>query len=164
MKYFSITAMTIAMTIASMLSRQGLRVAAGLSRRAVTGRVSLSGRKETASLSSRRAPRRYAMKKSFLVLALAAAGCHAPQTSKASADVAIEKDAEARATIEVVPLKYASADQIAMELRSVLEGLKSRRSMRVVADSRTNSIIVTGPREDLAQVLALIEKLDVKQP
>src|SRR5580765_2015865 len=112
MKYFSITAMTIAMTIASMLSRQGRRDGAVLSSRAATGRVSLSGRKETSSLSSRRPSRRYAMKKSILVLALAAAGCHAPQSSNARADVAIEKDAEAGTTLEVVPLKYASADQI----------------------------------------------------
>ena len=81
------------------------------------------------------------MKKSILVLALAAAGCHAPQSSNARADVAIEKDAEAGTTLEVVPLKYASADQIAMEMRSVVDVFKSRRAMRVVADSRTNSII-----------------------
>ena len=98
------------------------------------------------------------MKSWILALALVATACHSTETSKAHAEPAVEVSG----IIEVVPLQFASADQLANELRSVIDGQKSKRSLRVVADARTNSLILSGPREDIAQLLELVKKLDVK--
>ncbi len=57
---------------------------------------------------------------------------------------------------EVVPLKYANAVELADVLRKA--GLPD--DMRAAADTRTNSLVVTGPAGELPAVLALIAKLD----
>ncbi len=104
------------------------------------------------------------MKTWIPVLALVTVACRSTDSSSSRADAAQQATPDVSTAVEVVPLKFAVADQLASELRSVIDGQKSRRSMRVVADARTNSIIVSGPREDIAQLLELVAKLDVKQP
>jgi len=65
--------------------------------------------------------------------------------------------------LEVVTLEHAVADQLSRELTEVLEARRSGPPVIVVADARTNSLILKGSREDLAKVMALVAKLDVKQ-
>lgn len=58
--------------------------------------------------------------------------------------------------MQVVPLQHAAAAEVAAELGVLL------RDARVVADHRTNSLIVSAESEAaLAQVLAVVEDLDV---
>jgi type II secretory pathway component GspD/PulD (secretin) len=58
---------------------------------------------------------------------------------------------------QVVPLKYANANEIAGELG------KAQREAQLVADARTNSLIVTARSDEaLATVLELIARLDVE--
>ncbi|MBI5432461.1 MAG: hypothetical protein HZA52_06505 [Planctomycetes bacterium] len=59
---------------------------------------------------------------------------------------------------DVVPLQFASADELAGILgRTTL----SAPPTRVIADHRTNSLIIQGPDEGRAAARVLIEKLDI---
>jgi type II secretory pathway component GspD/PulD (secretin) len=98
---------------------------------------------------------------SFWVLAC---GCaHTPKAQPVPE--AVQAQAQPQAPVmQVVPLKYASADELCKVILQVLGG-PHRRSLRIVADPRTNSLILTGDGEaDLAGALELIAKLDVEAP
>ncbi|MEE8305285.1 MAG: type II secretion system secretin GspD [Candidatus Tectomicrobia bacterium] len=109
-------------------------------------------------------------------------------------------DIEAPAgTLKVIPLQYASADQMVTSLQSAMEALaqvgsggnqtptpatgrrgrQTRRQQagrqqttprrapsapRIIADSRTNSLIVIATQSDMATAEGLIAKLDVPTP
>ena len=95
---------------------------------------------------------------SFLVLA---SGCASskesePQTEAAPAPVAAPQ------VMQVVPLKFAAADELGKVIVQAL-GSSHRKGFRVVADARTNSLVLTAENEaDLASALDLIAKLDVE--
>lgn len=75
---------------------------------------------------------------------------------------------------QVVPLKFASAPEVADELRELLsQADRAQRartksplpSITVIADARTNSLLVGVPPErrgELPRVLELLAKLDVE--
>lgn len=69
------------------------------------------------------------------------------------------------AEFQVFRLRNAIASQVATNLESFYEerpGLGTR--IRVVADVRTNAVIVQGRPNDLAEVAAVIEKMDIDEP
>jgi general secretion pathway protein D len=100
------------------------------------------------------------------------------------------------ASLKVIPLQHAAADQMVTSLQSALEALaqvgsaggeatastpatgRSRRQTRrqtsaprraptapkIIADSRTNSLVVIATRGDMATAESLIAKLDVPTP
>jgi general secretion pathway protein D len=70
-----------------------------------------------------------------------------------------------RAT-ETVPLRFAPADELAGRLRQTLgsEGPPGAGGLRVVPDTRTNSLMLAGPAGDVARARALISRLDVSMP
>lgn len=67
--------------------------------------------------------------------------------------------------LEVVPLKYASAKQLAQTItilqRSSIKGAASKN--RVAADVRTNSLLLSGDKSSRQQVRKIIRKLDTYQ-
>ncbi len=92
---------------------------------------------------------------SFLVLAC---GCaHTPKAEPAP-------QAEHAPAMQVVPLKYAVADELGKEVMQAL-GAAHRKGSRIVADPRTNSLILICESEaDLQSALELIARLDVEAP
>jgi general secretion pathway protein D len=69
-----------------------------------------------------------------------------------------------RAT-ESVALRYAPADELAARLRQALaaEGA-TVTGLRVVPETRTNSLVLAGPPADVARARALAARLDVAMP
>src|SRR5262245_3726249 len=69
-----------------------------------------------------------------------------------------------RAT-ESVPLHYAPADELAGRLRQALaaEGAEAA-ALRVVPETRTNSLVLAGPVAEVARARALATRLDVAIP
>jgi len=67
--------------------------------------------------------------------------------------------------LEVVPLKFASAKDLAQTIqtlqKSSIKGAKSKN--RVSADVRTNSLLLSGDKSSRQQVRKIIEKLDTYQ-
>jgi len=94
---------------------------------------------------------------SFLVLAC---GCaHTPEAEPAPQ--AMQAPAPAP-LMQVVALKFASAEELGAVIMKSL-GAAHRKGVRIVADPRTNSLVLTGESDaDLATALELIEKLDVE--
>ncbi len=91
----------------------------------------------------------------FLSLMALAGGCADTRQAKAVAQ------AERPRTMQVVPLRYAAAEELGRELVQTL-GPAKKSGVTIVADPRTNSLIVTGESEaELAAALELIAKLDV---
>ena len=69
--------------------------------------------------------------------------------------------------MRVVPLKYAPAQEIADELNQLIVLGRDPSSTEkpvhaIVADTRTNSLLVKAPNADMPRILDLIEKLDKK--
>jgi type II secretory pathway component GspD/PulD (secretin) len=97
------------------------------------------------------------MSKSLLLVLVALVGC------RSKPDVAPQTAANARATaglVEVVPLKYAAAPELAQTLNGLV-GAEST-SMSIVADARTNSLVVeSADTAELQRLLDLIARLDV---
>lgn len=94
---------------------------------------------------------------SFLVLALGCAHTPAEEPAPQAAEAHTQGP-----VMQVVPLKFASADELGKVIVQAL-GSSHRKGLRVVADARTNSLILTGESEaDLASALDLIAKLDVE--
>ena len=95
----------------------------------------------------------------FLLLSASCASPAAEETAPGPAPAVAQPGA-----IQVVPLQYASA----MELEKVLAkalGSSRQHGLRIVADARTNSLVLTADSEAaLAPVLELIAKLDVDTP
>lgn len=65
------------------------------------------------------------------------------------------------AAVQVVPLRYAAAHELANVLSQLL--MEPGITGRVVADARTNSVVVEAPAEDLPRILELIAQLDVEK-
>ena len=67
--------------------------------------------------------------------------------------------------LEVIPLKYASAKELAQTIqilqRSSIKGAASKN--KISADSRTNSLLLSGDKSSRQQVRKIIKKLDTFQ-
>ena len=68
--------------------------------------------------------------------------------------------------LEVVPLRYASAKDLAKTIqtlqKSSIKGARSRN--KISADVRTNSLLLSGDKSTRQQVRKIIQKLDTPQP
>lgn len=72
--------------------------------------------------------------------------------------------AEQAESMQVVPLQFAMAGELERELTQALGGSKRSRP-KIVADARTNSLIVVAEdKDDLSRALELIARLDVQAP
>ena len=61
----------------------------------------------------------------------------------------------------VLPLQHAAASEVAAQLGSLL---RDRDTLRVVLDQRTNSVLLTGSAEELAEARAIVAALDRPAP
>ncbi len=61
--------------------------------------------------------------------------------------------------IEIIALADGDADEIAQILREQF-GTRDRQGLRVTPDIRTNSLIINSPKQQLPQVLSLVDRLD----
>jgi general secretion pathway protein D len=74
--------------------------------------------------------------------------------------------------ISVIPLEYASASPLAKSLNSVFErrAVKQKRTAgpqtvtKIVADERTNSLVVVSSEDDAAKIRKLVKLLDKEAP
>jgi len=94
----------------------------------------------------------------FTILLLASCAA-SPETKAPSESRSASSHAPEGASFEVVPLRYAAAQELANVLTRSLDGIAAR----VVADPRTNSVIVQAAPEDMTKILELIARLDVEQ-
>jgi type II secretory pathway component GspD/PulD (secretin) len=87
------------------------------------------------------------------ILLLFLAACSTPATQPAP-------DAPKPAqSFQVLPLQYASGD----ELASTLNGLFARNpDVRVMVDRRTNSLLVMAGPDEMPHIEALVHRLDVE--
>jgi general secretion pathway protein D len=74
-------------------------------------------------------------------------------------------DAEpAAGTLVVVPLRYAPADDVAKRLRETLGTDAAGHGLRVVGDIRTNSVVLSGPADDVRRARSVATRLDQQLP
>ncbi|MBK8180932.1 MAG: hypothetical protein IPK67_18975 [Planctomycetes bacterium] len=86
----------------------------------------------------------------LLLPLLLAPACHGPEARPA-------RPPERTAQLQVIPLRFAEAGPTAASLKSLL------RDVRIVADVRTNSLIVSyEDAEALRQVEQAVAKLDIE--
>jgi len=62
----------------------------------------------------------------------------------------------------VIPLKYARANDIVTTVSKLFEG-KAGAALRIVADERTNSLVVQGPEVQIYDLNELVVRLDVNK-
>jgi general secretion pathway protein D len=68
-------------------------------------------------------------------------------------------------TVEVVPLRFAPADDVAARVRDALGGGGAEAGgLRVTADARSNAVVLSGPADDLRRARAVVARLDQAQP
>lgn len=94
----------------------------------------------------------------LFVLPLLGACVVTPETEPAAVQSSTE-----RASVEVIPLEYASASQLADTLGELFEtgGHGSGREVKILADERTNALLVSAPPSRIAALKDLIALLDV---
>lgn len=66
--------------------------------------------------------------------------------------------------VEIIPLQNASAGDVVRVLNSLLQtqqGIEAGPPLKLVADTRTNSILLSGDRSDRLRIRALIARLDL---
>jgi type II secretory pathway component GspD/PulD (secretin) len=91
-----------------------------------------------------------------LVLVALLAACTAPSRDAP----AVRSAAAPGAVLEVVPVQHANASELADVVRHALAA-KQQGPGSIVADIRTNSLILNGTAEEVATMKGLISKLDV---
>jgi type II secretory pathway component GspD/PulD (secretin) len=93
------------------------------------------------------------MRPIHLVLAALLAACSTPTRDAPE----VRSAAAAGAVLEVVPVQHANASELADVIRRAL----AAKQQAVVADVRTNSLILNGTAEEVTTMKGLISKLDV---
>jgi general secretion pathway protein D len=66
-------------------------------------------------------------------------------------------------TVEVVPLRFAPAEDVAARVRDALGGGAETGGLRVTADARSNAVVLSGPADDLRRARAVVARLDQAQ-
>lgn len=66
-----------------------------------------------------------------------------------------------QAQMEIIPLRYASADEVLKTLTTLQKGLVGKANLELMADKRTNSILVSGEGPEREQIRSLISRLDM---
>lgn len=98
---------------------------------------------------------------SVVVAALWSGACAQRRAERARAEAAAAEQAAEQ--VEVIALRFASADSLAPTLRNTL----SSPSLRIQDDARTNSVILAGPKSEIERAKRVIAQLDIevrKQP
>lgn len=88
---------------------------------------------------------------------LLAAGCG----TTADEDVSLEEKCDEARSVEMITLRFAVAAEVCESLKSLLV---DPPSPPIVADPRTNSIIVVGSIEEIVRVKEVIAVIDRKAP
>jgi len=65
--------------------------------------------------------------------------------------------------VEVLPLRFAPADDVARRLRDAAPG-EGARTLRVTADGRTNALVLSGAPEEVRRARAIAARLDQELP
>lgn len=78
--------------------------------------------------------------------------------------VTYEEAVAARRATRMVPLKNAQADDVKTTLDGILVGSPEATTMAFSANTATNVIIISGPREKVDEYVQLASELDVKEP
>jgi type II secretory pathway component GspD/PulD (secretin) len=86
------------------------------------------------------------------------ATCPNPPAATAAAPAAAKSDVG----YTVIPLRFAVASDVALALRKSVATQPNRRAPQVIADERTNSVIVSCAPDELAPIQQLIAALDVE--
>lgn len=82
-------------------------------------------------------------------------GCASPKSN----DAPQARQQQRGSQLQVVPLQFAVAADLAAELGKLQKGV------RTVADARTNSLVLMADsKEELAQALEIVARLDVEAP
>ncbi|MFT5051446.1 MAG: hypothetical protein ACI8QZ_002864 [Chlamydiales bacterium] len=82
----------------------------------------------------------------------------------------IDADPQASVAFEIWPLQHAEAATLAAALERLVVsagtfgGSRIASDIGITADNRTNSLLVCAPAERLADIKALVERLDIEQP
>lgn len=100
------------------------------------------------------------------LIALLFAGCRSTDSSLAPAPDAAHTSVVASEELQVIALKNAGANELAGELRAVFGSRGPARGgysqPSIIADERTNSLIVRASAADMAAIQGLVAKLDVR--
>lgn len=121
------------------------------------------------------------MRKPFLVLLLGLASCALLPHDDHDASAADHGAKDPRQDFQLVPLKFASAEEVSKVLNdflSVATGAgaaggaapqnasagPSTSPILFVADPRTNSLLVKAPRGELPKILEIVSMLDRRVP
>jgi type II secretory pathway component GspD/PulD (secretin) len=77
---------------------------------------------------------------------------------------ATRSSVEVATEFAIVPLQFASAVELGDTLNQLLRSNRPEHAdaVRVVADPRTNSLLLSGSKEQLAQLRQLVERLDAR--
>ncbi len=79
-------------------------------------------------------------------------------------DIIQRIDLPTSSEVEVIPLQNASAGDVVQVLTSLLQnqqGVEAGPPLKLVADTRTNSILLSGDKSDRLRIRALIARLDM---
>jgi len=99
-----------------------------------------------------------------LALAALASSCHVPKVERPAHHAEAQASAPEQTVepqYELIALEYASAPEMANTLSALIHDASGRDDkLRVIADSRTNALLVYGTPERIAQLKELIAQLD----
>lgn len=105
------------------------------------------------------------------LFASCASTCRTDDSSCCETTAGSTTERAAEPAVRVVSLEFAHAPTLAETLQNLLHsGRTSRRAsgsdipVRVIADRRTNSLLISASEEDLEMVLKLTASLDVEVP
>ncbi|HUR28855.1 MAG TPA: secretin N-terminal domain-containing protein [Planctomycetota bacterium] len=82
-----------------------------------------------------------------------------PESTTASSAASATKEEVA---YKVIPLRFAAASEMASVLRNSVLKQNGRRAPQIIADDRTNSVVVSCAPDQLSSVEKLIAELDVE--
>jgi type II secretory pathway component GspD/PulD (secretin) len=86
------------------------------------------------------------------ILLLVLTACSAPATAPKEAPKHTE-------SVQVVPLQYSSAEELAGTLRSLFA---RNPDIRILADVRTNSLLIAASSDDISQIEMVIHRVDIE--
>jgi type II secretory pathway component GspD/PulD (secretin) len=124
--------------------------------------------------------------RSLLLILLLLASCDSMPRRVSQTETSDRREARDPESIQVVPLRYAVADELAKTLNDLFDASaraaenrvdkqggcvlrlpgaplpKPEPTTRVLADARTNSLVIRASAEDLPRILELVARLDTE--
>jgi type II secretory pathway component GspD/PulD (secretin) len=101
--------------------------------------------------------------KSILLLALVLVSCTSQGRGREEVPTATASTAGAL-QFQMVPLQFASAEELAGTLRELVRSEAGPRTdgVKVLSDARTNSLLLQAPEDEMSRLLEIVAKLDVR--